>query len=178
MNCFCLSRWRSGQFALLLMLVSTCSLGTAVHAQTLRIKLVNGRNGRPIGDRCVNVWVGNAQKDAMAIPTDKNGVATLRLADNENEIHLQNRYKGCGFFGVTDPVVKYSDSLRINAGFVLCQPHRPDYSWLSIQAFSIQDVLRSGVVTPNTCGTAEASPEPGELTLFVRPLTFWETLKE
>lgn len=114
----------------------------------------------------------------MAIPTDKDGVAKLRLTENDGEIDLHNKCKGCGDSGVIEPVVKYSDSFRVNAGYVSCQPHRPDYSWLSIQAFSTEDVLRSGVVTANVCGNAKASPEPGELIVFVRPLTLWEKLKQ
>lgn len=158
--------------------LGTLGWSTAVHAQTLRIKLVNGRNGRPIANSCINVWVGNAQKEAMAIPTDGDGVATLRLTENDGEVDVHERWKPCGHFGVINPIVKYSDSFRVNAGYVLCQPHKPDYSWLSIEPFSTREVLRSGVVTANLCGEAKASAEPGELTVFVRPLTFWEKMKE
>jgi len=160
--------------ALLFALLSASFWSTAVHAQTLRIKLVNGRSGRPISDSFVNVWVGNAQKDAMAIPTDQEGIARLRLTENDSEIDVHSRPG----VGVINPVVKYSDSLRVNAGYVSCQPNKPDYSWLLIQSFSTSDVLRSGVVTANACGKASASPQPGELIMFVRPLTFWEKLKQ
>jgi hypothetical protein len=59
----------------------------------------------------VNVWVGTKRKEAMVIPTDKDGIARLRLTDND-------------------------------------------------------------------CGKATASPKPGELIIFVRPLTWWEKLKQ
>lgn len=173
-----MDRFRGIRWSLVFMLVSTCCLGTPVRAQILRIKLVNGRNGRPIANSHVNVWVGNARKEAMAIPTDQDGVAKLRLTENEQETDVHNKCRGCGDSGVIEPVVKYSDSVRVNAGYVSCQPHRPDYSWLSSQEFSTRDVLRSGVVTANACGSAKASPEPGELIVFVRPLTFWEKLKQ
>ena len=177
-NRFRPARWYSNSLALLLMLLSTCFWGTVAHAQGLRIKLVNGRNGHPIADSCVNVWVGNARKEAMAIPTDKDGVAGLHLTESDGEIDVHNRWKACGDFGVINPVVKYSDSFRVNAGYVLCQRRRPDQSWLSIEAFSTQEVLRSGVVTDNACGRANALPEPGELIMFVRPLTLSEKLKQ
>jgi hypothetical protein len=61
---------------------------------------------------------------------------------------------------------------------VPCQLLKPDYSWLVIQTFSTRDVLQFGVVTENLCGKAKASPEPGELVIFVRPLTFWEKMKQ
>lgn len=177
MNRFRPSRRNFNCLAFVFMVVSTCCWGTAVQAQTVRIQLVNGRNGRPVADSCVDVWVGNTQKEAMAIPTDRHGVATLRLTENDTEISV-HRWKGCGGFDVINPVVKYSESFRVHAGYVLCQFPKPDYSWLSIQTFSTRDVLRSGVVTANVCGHAKASPEPGELVVFVRPLTFWEKFKQ
>jgi hypothetical protein len=152
--------------------------GTALQAQTIRIKLVNGRTGRAMGGTCVNVWVGNERKSAMAIPTDKDGVASLRLTDKDAEINTQNQSKECGDFGVTNPVVKYASSIRVNAGYVSCQVRQPDHTWLAIQNFSAKEVLESGVVTANTCGKANASPTPGEIVLFVRPLSWWEKLKE
>ena len=79
--------------------------------------------------------------------------------------------------GVINPVVKYGDTIGINTGYVLCQSHTSDYSWLARMDFSTEKVLQSGIVTANTCGKATASPKPGEVTLFVRPLTWWEKVK-
>jgi len=152
--------------------------GTALCAQTIEIKLVNGRNGAPMSDACVNLWAGTEREEAMAIPTDKNGVARLRLTEKDSEINIQSHWKGCGEFGVVNPVVKYNDSLRINAGYVLCQSRKSDYSWLAIRDFSTKEVLQRGVVTANTCGKATASPKPGEVIIFVRPLSWWEKLKQ
>lgn len=128
--------------------------------------------------KCVNVWVGKGQKTAMAIPTNGEGVARLRLTDKDAEINAQRRWKACGYFGVADPVVKYADTIRVNAGYVPCLPHVPDYSWLAHTTFSTKKVLRSGLVTANACGKARASPKPGEIVLFVRPLHWWEKLRE
>jgi hypothetical protein len=132
--------------------------GTALHAQTIRIKLVNGRNGRAMAGTCVNVWVGNEGKSAVAIPTDNDRVASLRLTDKDAEINTQNQWKGCGDFGVVNPVVKYDRSVRTNAGYVLCQVRQPDHPWLAIQSFSIEQVLQFAVVTANVCGKATTSP--------------------
>lgn len=153
------------------------SLGVGLHAQTLRIKLVNGKNGHPMGHKCVNVGVDHIWH-MLAIPTDKDGVASLRLTDKDAEVNTQNDWNWCGDVGVTNPVVKYSDLFSINVGYVLCVPHGSNYSWLAIQKFSTKDVLQSGVVTQNVCGKATASPEPGEVILFVRPLNFWEKWKQ
>ncbi len=172
-------RFLTGLYVLsmLVLLVFVLS-GTALRAQTIEIKLVNGRTGRPMSDTCVNVWVGSERKEAIAIATDENGTARLRLTDKDGEIDTHNRGKGCGDFGVINPVVKYSESLRINAGFVSCQSRRTDYSWLAMTNFSTEEILQHGVATANTCGKATASPKPGEVILFVRPLTWWEKLKQ
>jgi hypothetical protein len=162
----------------LLALLVLGSSGRVLCAQTVGIKLVNGRSGRPMASTCVNVWVGNERKAAMAIPSDENGVARLRLTDKDGEIDMNNRWKGCGDFGVISPVVKYNDSLRINAGYVLCQSRTPDHTWLAIADLSTKEVLQHGIVTPNTCGKATALPEPGEVIIFVRPLSWWEKQKE
>jgi hypothetical protein len=156
--------------ALVLVLLAFGSSGAVLCAQTVEIELVNGRSGRPVPDKCVNVWVGKERKAAMAIPTDKDGVASLRLTDKDSEINTRRPWKGCGDFGVINPVVKYDDSLRINAGYVLCQLRKPDYSWLATRDFSAKQVVQQGIVTANTCGAATASPKSGEVILFVRPL--------
>lgn len=164
--------------AILFTLLITGSWGTTLHAQGIGIRLVNGKNGRPIAGTCVNVWVGNKREDAMAIPTDKDGVASLRLTDKDGEVDIHNRWKDCGdFWGGINPVVKYDDSLRINAGYVLCHVRKPDYSWLAITNFSTKEVLEHGIATANTCGKVTASPKPGEVIIFVRPLTWWEKMK-
>jgi len=144
----------------------------------IEIKLVDGRSGHPMSDTCVNVWVGTERKTAMAIPTDESGIARLRLTDKDDEADIHNRSKDCGEFGVVNPVVKYDGSIRINAGYVLCQSRAPDQSWLAVTDFSTERILERGVVTANTCGKATASPKPGAVIIFVRPLTLWEKLKQ
>ena len=146
-------------------------------AQNVRIKLVNGKNGRPMVNAYVNAWVGTERKDAMVIPTNEDGVASLYLTDKDAEINIQSQSKNCGDCGVLNPVVKYSDTIGINAGYVLCDSRKPDHSWLAIRKFSTAEVLRHGVVTANTCGNAADSPQSGEIIIFVRPLTWWEKFK-
>ena len=154
------------------------SWGLTLNAQTIRIKLLNGKNGHPLAGRCVNVWVGSGRKDALDLPTNQDGVASLKLTQDDAEIDTQHVWKDCGLFGVINPIVKYSDQIRINASYVSCEPHTADFSWLAIKAFPTKEIVQSGIATANTCGKAKASPEPGEIILFVRPLSFWEKMKE
>ena len=160
------------------LLLITFSSAFTLSAQTIEVKLIDGRNGHPIANSCVNVWVGNEQKDALAIPTDNDGVARLRLTDRDAEINTQNRWKQCGAFGVINPVVRFESSITINAGYVLCQPQGTDYSWLALKNFPTKQILAEGVVSPNACGKHSASPVPAQVIVFVRPLNFWEKLKQ
>lgn len=153
------------------------SLATVVCAQTVEIKLVNGRSGRPMVHGCVNVGADHLDH-MLAIPTNGDGIARLRLTDNDAEINTQNHSSECGDWGVIDPVVKYSDTIGVNAGYVLCMTRTPDYSWLARMSFSTKELLQHGIVTANTCGRANAPPKPGEVIIFVRPLTWWERLKQ
>ena len=147
-------------------------------AETIKIKLVNGRNGQPIPASYVNVWVGTERKEAIVIPTDGKGVASLQLTLNTAEINIPNPSNNRGSVVVPNPVVKYDDSLRINAGYVLCQPHVGDYSWLKTMDLTTSRVLQEGITMANTCGTSRATAKPGEVIIFVRPLNWWEKLKE
>jgi len=147
-------------------------------AQEIKIKLVDGRNGQSLGNTCVNVWVGADRKEATAIPTDNNGTATLRLTTQSSEVDTSHQWGGCVLFGAIDPVLGYHDDIRINVGYVLCQANAGKSSWLKTNSYTTKDLVQSGIVSPNTCGTATAERKPGELIIFVRPLSWWEKWKQ
>jgi hypothetical protein len=164
----------------LLLPILLISNGAALSAQTLEIKLVDGRNGRPmVGSASyVNVWVGPERKEAIAIPTDRNGVARLKLTLDTREVNIPNFSGNRGSIVVDNPIVHYDETLRINARFALCGSGGSNYSWLMSEHFSTKQVLQQGYVSPNTCGKATASSKPGQVILFVRPLSWWEKLKQ
>ena len=167
------SRWLN-LLVTVLLVMSAMSLA----AQTLEIKLVDGRNGRPmVGTSAyVNVWVGGERKEAIAIPTDDKGVARLQLTLNPNEENIPLS-TGHGTIVEKHPVVKYDESFRINAPYVLCGA-KGNRSWLDLKSFSTKEVLEHGYASGNTCGKVTATPKPGQVVLFVRPLTFMEKMKQ
>jgi hypothetical protein len=110
--------------------------------------------------------------------TDTNGIIRLRLTDEGTKIDAQSQQLVCGLQGVINSIMKYGDTISIRAGYASCQPHTPDYSWLAMTDFTTKQVVQQGIVTTNSCGKATASPKPGEVILFVRPLTLWEKLKQ
>jgi hypothetical protein len=153
--------------------------GMSIAAQTLEIKLVDGRNGRPMvgASSYVNVWLGTERKEAIAIPTDGKGVARLQLTLDTGEVNIPNS-RNSGSIVVDHPIVKYDESFRVNAPYVLCGSEGSTYSWLRSANFSTIEILHHGYASPNTCGKVTVSPQPGQVILFVRPLTGWERLKQ
>jgi hypothetical protein len=153
--------------------------GMSLSAQTLEIRLVDGRSGRPMlgASSHVNVWVGKERKEAIVIPTHENGVARIQLTLNPSEVNIPSS-KNDGSIVVEHPVVKYDESFRVNVPYVLCGSQRSNYSWLTLGNFSTKEILQHGYASPNTCGKVTVSPQPGQVVLFVRPLTWWETLKQ
>jgi hypothetical protein len=96
-----------------LVLLFFASCGAALRAQIIQIKLVDGKTGRPVAGACVGVSMKNASnKMSPYIPTDKNGVARLRLTQKDSEVDISYNPKlGCGGSGAVNPVLKYDDTL-------------------------------------------------------------------
>lgn len=151
----------------------------SLSAQTIEIKLVDGKNGRPMVKKYshVNVWVGTERKGAIVVPTDGKGVALIQLTSNTDEVNIPNSTSSWPNI-VGHPIVKYDESLRINVPCVLCEPGGEHYSWLELKNFSTKEVLDHGYASANTCGKVSVSPQPGQVILFVRRLTWWEKLKQ
>lgn len=153
--------------------------GSVLGAQEIRIKVLNGRNGRPVTNECVNVWLGDLSVGSgrspaaeLLIPTDKDGLATLRLTRGAAHGVSYRRTTACNGGGQVDPTVGYAATIGVSGDYyVACQAHPPDSPMLP---FSVEKILESGDVSANFCGKIEASPKPGELILFVRPMHWWE----
>lgn len=167
---------RSALYGLLLSMFGFVNAGLC--AQEIKIKLVDGRNGHPLGNTCMDVYVGKEQVDPVRIPTDSNGIATFHLTADSSEVDISHQGSECGPYGAIDPVFQYSNEIRVHVGYVLCQAKEKDYSWLWIYHYATKDLTQSGIVAPNTCGKATEERKPGELVIFVRPLTWWEKWKQ
>ena len=116
---------------LILFFLGLALAGAPLCAQTIQITLVNGRNGRPMGNECIQVWVGDKSKPSSSpffqTQTDKDGVTTIRLAE-ENTAITQSQHVACGLSGIIDPVVKYGNTIGVRTGYALCQTRAPAQS--------------------------------------------------
>ena len=148
-------------------------------ALNITVRIIDGRNGRPmVGTSAyLNIWVGGERKEAIAIPMDDHGVARLQLTLNPNEVNVPNS-TGHGTIVKKHPVVQYDESFRINVPYVLCGSGEGDRSPLGLKNFSTKEVLDHGYASGNTCGKVTVSPQPRQVVLFVRPLTFMEKMKQ
>ena len=165
---------QGAQLTWLCFAVFASSSGTTVHGQEIRIRVLDGRNGRPITKECVNVWVGPSGASTV-IPTNKDGEAVLRLVEKNADTGIKQYAPGCHGFAILNPVFTYADTISIApVDYVSCQAHPPGSPLLT---FSTEKVLQSGDFTDNKCGKVEASPKPGELIFFVRPRTWLEWLR-
>jgi len=173
-----LSLWLGiGGFLLLFFLILCVA---PLSAQELQIRLLDGRNGLPMVGAAsyVNVWVGTERKEAIAIPTDGNGVARLQLTRDPGKVKIPTSSNDGGSIVAANPVLEYNESFRVNVPYALCGPGGSNHSWLMLQSFSTNRVLEHGYVSPNACGKTTASPKPGQVILFVRPLTWWEKMRQ
>jgi len=155
---------------------------TALRAQAIQIKLVDGKTGRPVAGACVGAMMTKDYRKRVSIPMDKDGIASLRLTQKDNEVGSAVDTKlGCGGDGAINPVFKYADSLTTytygDHPSCAFPESMPNARYKGID-FSTKDVLEHGVVSANTCSRVTASPQPGEIILFVRPRNFREKVKD
>jgi hypothetical protein len=163
-------------------------LGIPARAQEIRIRVLNGRNGKPTTNECLNVWVGPLRGAALLAPTNNEGVAVLHLRGNEVTVdHVSPT--SCNGNAAVEPksIPTGVDTITIAGGnYVACQEHgkvvpgepaTPDPVREIMPSYSIKKIVKSGVSAANTCGKFRAEAKPGELVFFVRPPTWLEKLK-
>lgn len=159
--------------------------GPVLHAQEVHIKVLNGRNGRPITNECLNVWIGPSFRENLIAPTNNEGVVVLRYGDGNVTAEAVTAHT-CNGMAVLGPkrLRNGMDAIAISGDYyVPCQeygkldPDKLNLGLGNMPSYSIKKILDSGVSGANTCGKARAKAKPGELILFMRPLTFWEKMR-
>ena len=131
----------------LFVFLMTCIFSKAMPGQTVVVKLINGRSGKPIAK--VRVYIGF---------DDLHSRRPLDLTTNrEGEIQFDTNG---------------STTLQVSpVGTVSCGEQR---TGMPLRDYSILRILKTGLVTENDCGRSDAEPLRGRLSYFVRPATGWE----
>jgi hypothetical protein len=149
-NIFIRERWLQKVGITLIVLANAGILSSApASVEPLKIRVVDGRNGKPITNETVQVWINRKEGDALQLPTDKEGIARLDVSRDSRILVASNRYFDCRPFHKEEP--------------------RPVYS--------VSEILKSGVATRNTCGKLNLEAGRGELLFFVRPFHWWEGVR-
>ena len=117
-------------------------------AQTIRIRAVNGKDGKPLPNQRLLVFAGTDadevrfQQHAYELRTNADGFATLVIPD----VAVRR--------------------IQVWADFQhLCQLTP------NLRSFDLAQIGLTGLNTPNNCGSIKAEAVPGLLTVFARPRT-------
>ena len=127
------------------------SIQAGGHLDRITVRMLNGKNGKPIRHEVPNIWLSNAKYPSN--PLAEKGEVTLEIDSTQpREIRVMpNYYVDCRFKGDT-------------------------IEGLSLK-YSVDEIVSKGIVGGNLCGQVHAAPAPGVLVLYVRPRTFWEKWK-
>jgi hypothetical protein len=116
---------------------------------SIQIRVLNGKNGKPIKDEKLNVWRTADQRDSEIMPTDTNGVIPLEVDKNS--------------------------SIRVGGNiYFTCHPYKAGDKE---RLYSVEKILNEGIVDLNTCGNANVLAKPREFVIYERPRSLWEWMK-
>lgn len=135
---------------LLLTCVLRCAIcATTLHGQsvTVNIRLVNGKNGKPITDENLNVWVNDAKGSQLFRPSE-DGIIKLQVANGD--------------------VLSFASNLQVT-----CHPYNKDER--SLRRYSVSEILMHGISDENSCSKKiRVEARKGEFVFYERPRTFLE----
>jgi hypothetical protein len=117
--------------------------------RTLKVRLLNGKNGKPIKDYNPTIWIGDIT-DRIERYTDSHGEIVFTVTDmSSQQLRVApDWYADCRFKGDSDAGMQVK--------------------------YSLEEIVNKGVVSENLCGKRRIDPVPGVLVLYVRPRTFTE----
>lgn len=133
--------------ALLLVVAINCC--SRLEAETVTIRVLNGKNGKPVTDEQVNVLFPVNHRAQLLLHTDKDG--DVQFDGDRGEVFqiLPDFYADCRSWQAGTPSPLYS----------------------------VTEVLSEGRLTQNTCSKMNIEPRRGKLVYFVKPLHWWEAYK-
>jgi hypothetical protein len=123
-----------------------------IPAQTVTVHLINGENGKPIGDKNLTIiWDSDFSK--VVVPIDKNGTGRFQVVAGKTSFSMMEGPKG----GTEPGRIAYLDC---NAGSAANVP--------------LKQVIEKGFVPGNTCSTkVSADAKAGEVIFFAKLIPRW-----
>lgn len=139
--------------AALVLSIFAFHVGAQDSNRRIKIEALDGRNGTPIRNARLVVFVGSTVEEAREklqnfdLQTNQSGDAELVLTSNTDRF-LQGWVEG----------------------MTLCQS-RPN-----AVSLSVEQALDKGLLAPNECGNLRLSSAPGQILVFARPATLREKM--
>ena len=160
-------------------LLAVACLAPLLQSQEVHVRVLNGSNGKPITNECLNVWTGTRHGEHMVAATNKDGVAVLQLSNTGILAETS-----CPGWPARASRSSDGDAITVSGDrYITCQeyskilPGGPPTNPLdSMPSYPVNKILDSGVSASNTCGKYREQAKPGELVLFMRPRKFLEKM--
>jgi hypothetical protein len=158
-------------------------------AQEIDIRVLSGRNGKPITNECLNVSLGSWHGGDLVAPTNRDGVVVLRFENNQATAAAASPHDCNGTAVLGPKAVPFgTDAITVSGDYyIACQEHgkiisgepvTPNLLKEVMPSYPIKKILESGLSAANTCGKFRAEPKPGELIFYVRPRSFSEKTRQ
>ncbi|HEX5425892.1 MAG TPA: hypothetical protein VFW94_20250 [Candidatus Acidoferrales bacterium] len=156
-------------------LVVAAGLSSAGWGQEIRVKFLDGQTGRPLTYEGATMWLGTYTRFLVAPAHNKEGTAKfLYTGHSIRAVWPDNKKKSQ--YDATELTIppgleRIAVGPEVAAGICWDLGSPPHDPW-----YPISEVLQHGAVSENHCGKATAKAQPGELILFIRPLSIWQRL--
>jgi hypothetical protein len=142
-------------FLIQIAFVAIGSCARCLPAQTITIRLLNAKTGKPIKGKMVTfVWEGMMSWDGPIVTSDQQGLGAVEIPAGKREFSLHAGPK----VGKEPYRIPYFD----------CNDTKEESS------IQISPVLQTGLVLRNTCGQQSVAAKPGEIVFWLLPLPWWE----
>jgi hypothetical protein len=141
-------------------------------ARDLKIRVLDGRNGHPVYNICLNLSLGIWHGADLLAPTNADGLVVLHLEADLVSAEVPPNSRCVGGFPTEAVLPKAEDRITPASRGNDCHPKRHPPTPPS---YSIREILEHGVVGENVCRKVRVEARPGELIFFVRP-TPWNVL--
>jgi hypothetical protein len=134
-------------------------------AQSVRVRVVDARTGKPVGGKRIRIQFKWDRPQAHGDPRGP--------LESHQWLDLKAGPDGVAKFDLRPPLPKELDVFVAVGHWTQCSPFR----------FPVEDVLNSGVVAKNFCGSKRTEEQryvatPGEVVVFTRHTTFRDRLRE
>jgi len=129
------------------------SCARCLPAQTITIRLLNAKTGKPMNNKMVTFDWMDEKLDQPVIRSNDQGMGTVEIPAGQSKFSLRAGPR----------VGKEPDRIP----YIDCNESKAE---LFIQ---VSSVLQNGLVLRNTCGPKSAVAKPGEIVFWSLPLSWW-----